>query len=332
MYFGFHDQRLLALAVCWVAGALASGVAIGQTGDASGSQLSIRQGNIRQTSLDDPFPVNSDSLVDARREASGGGQIRVIVQYLLVDSETRARIYAGIEPERLVRTANRPVAMPRPNLQDSSASVSSRHELNAPSRVTSCTLSEGEFSNIMKLTMEAGCNQINVAPKIILLEGNEAEMNDVVQRPFVVDFEVQDNTLKPTVQVMEEGTQLRLLAQRTNPQADSGTVIDLKCELTIFRVLEIQSDQVFGLKSEPLNVQIPIQQIKSSLASGQLSAGQVLMIDPHCSQTGLVQNDKAVPVLSKIPYLNRTFKNTSVASVQQHLVLVLQPSIEPINR
>ncbi len=51
----------------------------------------------------------------------------------------------------------------------------------------------------------------------MLLDGKQAEMNDVVQRPFLVDMQQDGSLMKPIVHVIDEGTRLRLLANLTKP-------------------------------------------------------------------------------------------------------------------
>ena len=94
----------------------------------------------------------------------------------------------------------------------------------------------------------------------------------------------------------------------------------------------MQSDQVFGLKDEPLTVQIPVHQVTAAIASQQLAKGQTLLVDPHVTRTKSVEQKSEVPVLGKIPYVGRSFKHTAVGTVEQHMLMLLQPSIENVNQ
>jgi general secretion pathway protein D len=193
-------------------------------------------------------------------------------------------------------------------------------------------LSETEFAETVKTAMNSPNSQVNAAPKIILLNGNEVEMTDLVQRPFVVGFQLDGESVKPSIHTLDEGTRLRLVAHLEDSDGARRQKIELKCELTVLRLLDVGTDEVFGIKDEPLTAQVPVQQITSAIASRQLSAGQALLIDPHVSESRNVQSESRIPMLGKIPYVGRTFKNTSIGVVQQHMILLLQPSIEAMAR
>ncbi len=274
----------------------------------------------------------SQSIVNARRDADEKLQIRVKVQYLFVDSETRAAIYKGLDRESIVSSVQTPPAVAKISLEESMSPVASLQQIQAPSQVTTYTLSETEFAEALKKAVDSPTSQLNAAPKIILLDGNEVEMTDLVQRPFVIDFQLDGETVKPSVHVLEDGTRLRLVGHLTDPAAGLNQDINLTCELTVMRILDVKADEVFGIREEPLTVHVPFQQITSAVATRQLAPGQALLIDPHVSQSLSVQADQGVPIVNKIPYVSRLFKNVSTGTVQQHLMLVLQPSVEAMPR
>lgn len=274
----------------------------------------------------------STSIVEARRVAKDNLQIRVKVQYLMVDTATRQAIYEGLNRESIVSSVQTLPAVEPVSLDESASPVASLQQIHAPSRVTTYALSESEFDEALLKAGESPSSQVNAAPKIILLDGNEVEMTDLVQRPFVIGFTLEGDTVKPTVHVLDDGTRLRLVGHLTEPDGGTNQPIELKAELTVMRVLDVKTDEVYGIKDEPLAVQVPLQQITSSVASRQLLAGQSLLIDPHLSQNHAVENETGIPMLGKIPYVGRSFKNVSKGVVQQHMILLLQPSVEPMVR
>ena len=75
----------------------------------------------------------------------------------------------------------------------------------------------------------------------------------------------------------------------------------------------------------------PVPEISSAIASDRLTVGETLLLDPHVTTSKQIENEQGIPILNKIPYVGRTFKNTGRAVVQQHLMLLLQPSIEPVS-
>lgn len=319
MRFPTTVQLTLCFAAClW--GGLAHGQVVA-TSAAAG------QGGFRQASL-----PSSQSIVNARRDAAENLQINVTVRYLMVDAETRDAIYRSLNRQSIVSNVQTPPAFVPTNLGDSVSPAASLQQIQAPSRVTTCTLSEPEIADVLKKIGDSANSQINAAPKIILLDGNEVEMTDLVQRPFVIDFQLDGDKVKPTVHALEDGIRLRLVANLADPKAGPNQELDLRCELTLMRILDVKTDEVFGIKDEPLAVQVPVQQITSAVASRQLLLNQTLLIDPHVSQSQSVASETGVPMFSKIPYVNRAFKNVSVGTVQQYMMLLLQPTIEPMAR
>ena len=81
-----------------------------------------------------------------------------------------------------------------------------------------------------------------------------------------------------------------------------------------------------------MTVQVPIHQVTTAATSAILLKGQTLLVDPHVSTSKTYQSETRVPVLGKIPYVGRSFKNVSVGRVEQHLIVLLQPTLDSKNR
>ena len=308
------------------------------------AQLTITEpepakGPIRQVSSSLPHSTSTpwEGIAYARHQASSGTQIRVSVQYLMVDEVTRTAIYADLESTAIKTSVLVPGTTDSADLQTNDSPLRSSQQINAPSRVTTCVLNDSDTAAIMNKAMESESSDVTRSPSIMLLDGKQAEMNVLVQRPFVVDMQQDGSLMKPIVHVIDEGTRLRLLANLTDASADPPSTdidqpIHLSSELVISRVLDVQADQVFGLKDEPLTVQIPVHQVTAAITSQQLAKGQTLLVDPHVTRTKSVQRESEVPVLGKIPYVGRSFKNTAIGTVEQHMMMMLQASIENVNR
>ena len=308
------------------------------------AQLTITEpepakGPIRQVSSSLPLATSTpwEGIAYARYQASSGTQIRVSVQYLMVDEVTRTAIYADLESTTIKTSVLVPGTADSADLQTNESPLRSSQQINAPSRVTTCVLSDSDTAAIMKKAIESESSDVTRSPSVMLLDGKQAEMNDVVQRPFVVDMQQDGSRMKPIVHVIDEGTRLRLLANLMAPAEDPSSAendqpIYLSSELVISRVLDVRSDKVFGLDDEPLAVQIPVHQVTAAIASQRLAKGQTLLVDPHVTRTKSVQRKSEVPVLGKIPYVGRSFTNTATGTVEQHMLMLLQPSIENANR
>ena len=281
---------------------------------------------VRQVSLSTP-----QGIVAARRDASSRSQIRVAVQYLMVDKATRAAIFAGLESTAIENSVTVPEAVGPVDLGSIETPNASSKQITSPSRVTTSVLNDSDVSLVLKKSVESPASDVSNAPSIMLLDGKEAEMNDVVQHPFVIDVQSDGNAIKPSVHAFDDGIRLRLLAELADasPSTDSPPgAIRLTCEILSSRLLEVQSDEIFGVRDEPVAVQTPIHQLTSAIASQQLAEGQTLLVDPHVSKTRTVQSETAVPVIGKIPYVGRSFRNVDVTSVEQHMIVLLRPSIE----
>lgn len=309
------------------------------------AQLTISEpeptkGPIRQVSSTLPFSTATpwDGIARARHDdASSGTQIRVSVQYLLVDEATRTEIYADLPSTAIKTSVLVPGASQSQDLWANQSPIRSAQQINAPARVTSCVLDETQTSAIMRKALDSASSDILRSPSVMLLDGKQAEMNDVVQRPFIVDMQQEDGLLQPVTQVIDEGTRLRLLAivtgaTESTPPASSEQSIRLSSELVVSRILDVKAEPVFGLTDEPPTVQIPVHQVTSAIASERLAQGQTLLVDPHVIKTKSVRLETAVPVLAKIPYVGRTFTNTAVSHVDQHMLMLLRPSIENVEQ
>ncbi len=265
-------------------------------------------------------------IVAARRAASDPSQIRVTIQYLMLDDATRDEIYQKLEPGEIRRAS-----FVQPPAAGKSAStpenpITASYQFESVSRVTSYVLSPAQKESVVAQANASNLSDVTRAPSVVLLQGNEAELTDMVQRPFIVDIQGYGNAIEPKVQVLDEGTRLRLLARSS--KSGERTAFDLTCGVEVSRVVDVQSDKVFGARSEPLAVQVPLHRVTKANVSSSLAAGQTLLIDPHVSSSKVMAQPAEVPVLSKLPYVGRSFKNASIGETTQHMMILLYPSIE----
>lgn len=268
-----------------------------------------------------------EGLLAARRQASSGTQIRVTVQYLMVDGETLKQIYESLPPESIHSSVEAAELTTAPSLKEVSSHLDSSQQTRVPAWVTSCVLNDAEVAEIIRMADESELSELSRAPGVSLLDGQEADMSDMVQRPFVIGFEPVEDTIKPTIRVLDEGTRLRMLALPIESGPSAGAIA-LTAEISVSRILQINSDQIYGLQKEPLTVHVPIHQTIKATASQQLLAGRTLLIDPHVTKTKSVMAQSNDSVLAKIPYVGRRFKNSGVAEVEQKMLVLLKPAIE----
>ena len=217
-------------------------------------------------------------------------------------------------------------------------------------------LSDLEMFFFMNAAQGDQRSNILQAPRVTMFDGQQASINDSVQRPFVVslipvvaDFAVAQ---QPVIVVLNEGTTLnvqatcspdkrfvRLTLNPTFSQIDrvdtftfegtrttrlnsnkSGTNI-LNPQGTVNETDDEKEEVITGT-----TVQQP------SLATTNISTtvnvpdgGTILLGGIKRMREGRVE--RGVPILSKIPYVNRLFKNTAIGRETSTLMMTVTPRI-----
>lgn len=253
----------------------------------------------------------------------------------MVDESTRSKIYASLDPASIVNQSQ-PLSSPRDERSASAETVplelsermtaASEQQFRTPSRVTTSVLSSIQADAIVEIARGSEVSEVSDAPAVILIDGKEAEMNDMVQHPMVVDLEPTNDMVRPTVRVFEDGLRLRMKAS-LGGRRDTRDGLLLSCEVNTSQTLDVKQHQVYGVRSEPVSVQVPIHVVSSVRASTRIAAGQTLLIDPHQNRESDVLTQRGVPVLTKLPYLGRSFKNVSTQSVNRWMIVLLEPTL-----
>lgn len=193
------------------------------------------------------------------------------------------------------------------------------------------------------------------APKVTLFDGQIASINDTVQRPFVTsiipvvgDFAVAQ---QPVIVVLDEGTRLNVQGvvsddkrfvrltlvptfsqigdvttftyegsrtSRTNSSNETDTngdgVVDERDE-------NEQEDIIQGTTvQQPTFAQTSVSTTVSVPDGGTILLGGIKRMSEGRSEQG-------IPILSKIPYVSRLFRNTGVGRTSTSLMLMVTPRI-----
>ncbi|NND98440.1 MAG: hypothetical protein HKN47_14060 [Pirellulaceae bacterium] len=262
-------------------------------------------------------------------------QIRINIRYLLVDDPTRKAIYDQIGHERVnTRTQRLPDSKPPTTFVDEGRDLNSSRVIQSTSCVSTSVLTHEMTKAMLQQVAESQWSKVTAAPSLILVDGQEGQINEGVQRPFVVDVqsnsdvptpqaertETQQAASRPHVQVLDEGTAMRVRAV----SLDQGRV-HVASEIVNKRILEVRSEPVFGTGKASAVMHVPVHQIETAAAAEEFAYGETLLIDPYVSRQTEVQVESGVPLLSKIPYINRSFKNTAAASQTLHWMVLVQP-------
>ena len=257
--------------------------------------------------------------------ASSEKQIRVNIRYVMLDVETRRAIYKRLGTDAVKTVGNKvPKVQPLPN---NHANAAGREYLLKSSHVTTAVLDKEELQDILEDVSKTASSTITRVPSVILVSGQQAEVTDLVQRPFLVDLQRQKNDkgealLDTITQVLDEGTSVSLKATITPSER-----IHLNSEIKISKITGVETEEVFGIAETETKLQVPIQQQKVVMATENLELGQTLMIDPYVKHTQTRTIETATP-LSGLPFVGDAFKNKQRATINQQLVVLLTPIVE----
>ncbi len=204
------------------------------------------------------------------------------------------------------------------------------------------------------------------APKVTLFNGQNAFVSDTTQRPFVTsvvpvvgDFAAAQ---QPVITVLSEGTSVNVQAvvssdrrfvrltlvpffseigqvdefqfegerstsakssdEKQGTQADTGGMLPFQPGLSF--QTQASTEQAFS--SNGTTIQQPEFRFTTVTTTVSVpDGGTVLMGGIKRMREG--RNEYGVPILSKIPYVNRLFKNVGIARTTQSLMLMVTPRI-----
>ncbi len=321
MRYEVHKQGVLCLVACLVFSAVSSAqnVPIPVTIE---PQAGFNNGPVLPVGLSVPA-----RMMNGPRIPSVEKQIRINIRYVLLDPETRKQIYQRLGAERLTTVGGQV-----PNLQTDHAGAESADTrgteiIAKSSRVTTSILSAEDLKRILQDVASSAGSQITRAPSIVLIDGQETDVTDLVQRPFVVDLQRQTIGKQPAVnsvvQVLNEGISIHLSASLTPSQR-----IHVVSEIIFEKVLDVETEEVFGISEDATTVQVPVHQRKTVNATENLQIGETLLVDAYVKHESQKMQTTGVPVLSSLPYISKSFTNTEAIRVQQQMIILIQPTIE----
>lgn len=204
------------------------------------------------------------------------------------------------------------------------------------------------------LTAAQGDTRTSVlqAPRVTMFDGQQASINDVVQRPFVVslipvvgDFAVGQ---QPVIVVINEGTTLNVGAVVSQDKR----FVRLTLNPTFSRIDRVETFTFQGTTSSNNGTSVvdpntglptPTRDQQQSVVTGT-TVQQPVLATTNVSTTVSVpdggtillggikrmsegRTERGVPILSKIPYVNRLFKNTAIGRVTSTLMMTVTPRI-----
>ncbi len=201
-------------------------------------------------------------------------------------------------------------------------------------------------------------SNITAAPTVTMFNGQSANVVDGAQRPFVTsvtpvvgDFAVAQ---QPIITILPEGTQLNVQAVvspdrryvrmtlvpffsqvtdvetftfdgRTSTRRSTGSVLDDLID-TVTDSEDDNEISEFETESEGVTIQLPILATTSvSTVVSVPDGGTVMMGGVKSMAEG--RNERGVPFLSNIPYVNRLFKNVGIGRETSNRMMMVTPRI-----
>ncbi|MDA7951373.1 MAG: general secretion pathway protein GspD [Pirellulaceae bacterium] len=189
------------------------------------------------------------------------------------------------------------------------------------------------------------------APKVTMYNGQAASINDTTQRPFVTsltpvvgDFAAAH---QPVISVLSEGTQLNVQAvvsaDRRFVRLTMVPVFSQIGEVNTFTfsgttttdtgtsvVNPTNSDSLIQngatTSSNAVTVQLPSFASTSVQTTVSVPDGGTILLG-GIKRLSEGRNERGVPMLSKLPYINRLFKNVGIGRTTQSLMLMVTPRI-----
>jgi general secretion pathway protein D len=190
------------------------------------------------------------------------------------------------------------------------------------------------------------------APKVTLFNGQQAFVSDQSQSPFVIsvipvvgDFAAAQ---QPVIVVLSEGTHLTVQAVVSNDRrfvrltvvpffsqigdvstfqfTGSSTTTDDSSTSTGPTAGEMSDNEMRTTTNEGTTVQLPTFSFVSVTTTVSVPDGGTVLLG-GVKRLSEGRNEFGVPLLSKIPYINRLFSNVGIGRETQSLMMMVTPRI-----
>lgn len=253
------------------------------------------------------------------------GQIKFEIQILSVDAATRDKIYAdlGVENVQTQITKIDDVADADTAGADTvSAELSSRHTIATGSIVSTAVMTEEQVQSLYALVKQSDATRVIARPQIIAADGQSAGMQQQVQRPFLANLKTVKQgdveALQSEIQVLSEGTDITVQADLV------GDALNVRTRIQQTRVADVQLHRVYGIGEGQSAIQVPSYEVREATAVAQLLPKQSLLLDPYFQSKERTESISGTPILTKIPYLQKSFKRTESEEVTMNTIVLLK--------
>ncbi len=260
-----------------------------------------------------PSPI-PQTPAEARKFDSSAPQICVEVRYLSGSPEAMKQLTAG----DLIRTAPAKKPPVPTSIQDAQLRANNGIQLVSATRVIEerqpvfvRRLDDKQAFRLLEIDQKDERVSILFAPKVTLFDGQTADINDTVQRPFVVGLSkepTEPGGLKPNIEVMDEGSSIKVRAA-IKPE---GVRLDLAIDMS-------QITNVGTKNAGPENVSVQVPRVSAARVS--LSA-----MVPDGGTLAIGGLERTVEVRKEKRVLG-VFKNVSVGRTTENMIVLVTPRI-----
>lgn len=225
-----------------------------------------------------------------------------------------------------------------------------RPDVGSATTVGLAILSDLELFFFLEASQGNARSNVLQAPKVTMFDGQTASINDTAQRPFVISYDpvVGDFAVaqRPIIVVLSEGTQMNV--QSVVSQDKRFVRMTLVPQFTRIesgdREFTFQGSRRSATGTTILNNGVPAnrpnqEDVIEGTTVQQPTFGQTSVTTTVSVPDGgtillggikrlrEARTERGTPILSKIPYLNRLFKNNAIGRETNTLMMTVTPRI-----
>lgn len=235
----------------------------------------------------------------------------------------RPEDFVSMKAGRLVRTPPAAINPKPPIVTDEELQSSGGIRLVSATRVVEQRqpvfvrrLSDKQAFELLSASQRNERVNIIFAPKVTLFDGQDAEITDMTQRPFVVGLKREAGTVQPVVQLREDGVRNKVRAKLK----DGKVRLDLS----------IIHSNIVGVETRPggtngEQVQVPKVEIDKVQLAALVEDGGTVAV---CGFRRMREVREERPAFGgKVPAISKLFKNVAVAREPEESVWLITPRI-----
>ena len=201
-----------------------------------------------QLTISDPLEPSRRPSLEVSTNTLPAVSLSVQTVCLWVDDEMRQWIHDQIPPSSFNRQTTKPASIAPTNLSTFRGEIQSRLSLHTATHVSKAILSRALADTLIQRVQQSPVDEVKRSPDVNLVEGKEAEIRDMIQRPFPIGATSSESKSgSGKSEKLEEGTRLRFLAYRPvlalsphQQKTPNQNSIQLVVEILLSKITSIQ--------------------------------------------------------------------------------------------